>query len=188
MQKSIQSFLIFLILLLPMESLAAYVIQLKNGSTLVTSRYWEEGNQIFFQYYGGVAGVQKDLVQEIRDKEPDFEEGRGNQAPVATKMDKEAVGVDTTTGKVPDRKSEEAEEGGAKTPDDQFRKEFNLVRQRFLRVREMSVQELYQYSKELDDLKKRITKSGMAQNYNKELLELYSIGDELEEIIKARGQ
>src|SRR5882724_13190593 len=44
---------------------ASYQIQLKNGNEIKTSHYWEEGDEIKFYAYGGVAGVQKGLVSSV---------------------------------------------------------------------------------------------------------------------------
>ena len=45
----------------PSICFASYVIHLKDGREFVTDRYWEEGDQIKFERYGGVTGIQKDL-------------------------------------------------------------------------------------------------------------------------------
>lgn len=45
----------------------SYLIQLKNGGEVRTSRYWEEGAEIKFSIYGGVAGIQKGFVNEIKE-------------------------------------------------------------------------------------------------------------------------
>ena len=47
----------------PSICFASYVIHLKDGREFVTDRYWEEGEQIKFKRYGGVIGIQKDLVE-----------------------------------------------------------------------------------------------------------------------------
>jgi hypothetical protein len=44
---------------------ASYLLQLKNGNELRTSHYWEEGDEIKFYTYGGVAGVQKAFVSKV---------------------------------------------------------------------------------------------------------------------------
>ena len=49
------------------------VIHLKDGREFATDRYYEEGDQIKFKRYGGVIGIQKDLVREIEEIE-DVEE------------------------------------------------------------------------------------------------------------------
>ncbi|MCJ7684592.1 MAG: YgdI/YgdR family lipoprotein [Desulfobacteraceae bacterium] len=46
----------------PSICFASYVIHLKDGSEFVTDRYWEEGDQIKFNRYGGVIGIQKALL------------------------------------------------------------------------------------------------------------------------------
>jgi hypothetical protein len=44
---------------------ASYQIHLKNGNEIKTSHYWEEGDEIKFYTYGGVAGIQKGLVSKV---------------------------------------------------------------------------------------------------------------------------
>ena len=55
------------VIVLPARGLAAYLIELKNGSQYVTSDYWEEGNQIKFNFSGGQIGFSKDSVLKITD-------------------------------------------------------------------------------------------------------------------------
>jgi len=63
---------------------AAYIIHLKNGRELVTERYWEEGGQIKFTRYGGVIGIQKDLVKNIEEIE-DLPREKVKEAPTMHK-------------------------------------------------------------------------------------------------------
>ena len=44
---------------------ASYLLHLKNGNELRTSYYWEEGDEIKFYAYGGVAGIQKAFVSRV---------------------------------------------------------------------------------------------------------------------------
>ena len=53
----------------PSICLSSYLIELKNGSTFITNHYWKEGRQIKFYYRGGVVGISKDLVREIRESD-----------------------------------------------------------------------------------------------------------------------
>ncbi len=46
---------------------AAYVILLKDGRSITTHEYWEEGDQIKIKQYGGVVGINKDNVLSIED-------------------------------------------------------------------------------------------------------------------------
>ncbi len=58
----------------PSICFSSYLIELKNGSTFIINHYWEEGRQIKFYYYGGVVGVEKDLVKEIRESDLPYRE------------------------------------------------------------------------------------------------------------------
>jgi hypothetical protein len=44
---------------------ASYLLHLKNGNELRTSHYWEEGDEIKFYVYGGVAGIQKGFITRV---------------------------------------------------------------------------------------------------------------------------
>src|SRR6267142_6357731 len=44
---------------------ASYLLHLKNVIEIKTSRYWEEGDEIKFYAYGGVAGIKKGLVSKV---------------------------------------------------------------------------------------------------------------------------
>ncbi len=46
---------------------AKYLIELKNGTTIVTDHYWEENGQICYYHLGGVVGVADDMVLSITD-------------------------------------------------------------------------------------------------------------------------
>ena len=54
------------LLTMPQARAASYLIQLKNGGELETYHYWEEGNDIRFYIYGGVAGIPKEFVKAIK--------------------------------------------------------------------------------------------------------------------------
>lgn len=46
---------------------ASYVIELKNGRTFTTERYWTEGDRVKFRTSGGMLGFSKDAVKDIRE-------------------------------------------------------------------------------------------------------------------------
>jgi hypothetical protein len=59
---------IILLIIFPLWSFvwsASYRLQLKNGNELKTSHYWEEGDEIKFYVYGGIAGIQKGFVTKV---------------------------------------------------------------------------------------------------------------------------
>ena len=53
---------------------SSYLIELKNGSTFTTYHYWAEGRQIKFYCFGGVVGIEKDLIRKIRDSDLPYKE------------------------------------------------------------------------------------------------------------------
>ena len=56
-----------LVLIYPVTASAAFLIRLKNGGEIITDRYWEEANRImFYTASGGVFGIQKSLVKDIK--------------------------------------------------------------------------------------------------------------------------
>jgi hypothetical protein len=58
----------------PSVCLSSYLIELKNGSTFITNHYWKQKGQIKFYYRGGVVGISKDLVREIRESDLPYKE------------------------------------------------------------------------------------------------------------------
>ncbi len=61
--------IIITILVYPFFCFSAYTIHLKNGQVFETDHYWEEEGQIKFNRYGGVVGIEKNQVQEIRESD-----------------------------------------------------------------------------------------------------------------------
>lgn len=66
MKKIILFISLFLIGLMQFSWGESYIIELKNGNELSTSRYWIEGDEMKFYIYGGVGGIKRDLVGNIR--------------------------------------------------------------------------------------------------------------------------
>ncbi|NWF55534.1 MAG: hypothetical protein HXY45_12155 [Syntrophaceae bacterium] len=64
---------ILLTFFFPLAALADYILQLKNGRTVETARFWEEKEEIKFQWPGGVVSLpKKDLlsITEVERKSP----------------------------------------------------------------------------------------------------------------------
>ena len=53
---------------------ASYRLQFKNGNEVQTPHYWEEGDEIKFYVYGGIAGIQKELVHSVTITKSNFKE------------------------------------------------------------------------------------------------------------------
>jgi len=58
----------------PSICFSSYLIELNNGSTFIINHYWEKGSQIKFYYYGGVVGIEKEFVREIRGSDLPYRE------------------------------------------------------------------------------------------------------------------
>ena len=74
MKNYIAAIITIVFLICPSICFSSYLIELKNGSTFITNHYWEEGSQIKFYYYGGVVGVEKDLVRKIGESDLPYKE------------------------------------------------------------------------------------------------------------------
>ena len=161
---------------------AAFVIQLKNGNEFVTGRHWREGTQVMFDVYGGVLGVDRNLVSKIvRSDKPlqlltlssQEEKPQVNARKDESESDKALVpSVAKTEVKI--------------DPNDPILKEFELLKQQFSSVNGMLTSELYEFSKNVTVLKRKIQTSGESNRYLNEFTELLKIGDGLEDILRAR--
>jgi len=56
-------------LICPPICFSSYLVELKNGSAFIINHYWKEGGQMKFYYYGGVVGIKKEFVREIRESD-----------------------------------------------------------------------------------------------------------------------
>jgi hypothetical protein len=74
MKNYIAAIITIIFLICPSICFSSYLIELKNGSTFITNHYWKDGRQIKFYYYGGVVGVEKEFVREIRESDLPYKE------------------------------------------------------------------------------------------------------------------
>ncbi len=73
--------IIILFIICPAICFSSYLIELNNGSKFITYQYWEKGSLIKFYYYGGVVGIEKDLVKGIRESDLPHKEEKASQKP-----------------------------------------------------------------------------------------------------------
>ncbi|MBC8418610.1 MAG: hypothetical protein H8E10_08465 [Desulfobacterales bacterium] len=112
MKKLLTAIAAAVFLVCPSLCFSSYIIHLKDGREFATDRYYEEGDQIKFKRYGGVIGIQKDLVREIEVIEeaediPEKEEAAKPETPVKT----DVPAAEGETGK--QRASKDAAKGEA---------------------------------------------------------------------------
>jgi hypothetical protein len=160
---------------------AAYLIQLKNGNEFITGRYWQEGQQLLFDIYGGVFGVDRASVSKIeKSGQPvrlsEAAEAMPERKPQADFTDKK----DTKPSIKADAKSQ------AKRDDDPIMKDLDALKEKFKGLDGMLTPELQQFSRDLSDFKRKIQLSGKSNDYLREFGEAHEMGDALEEALKSR--
>jgi len=69
MKKFILAIITIAFFIYPSVCLSSYLVELKNGSTFITNHYWKQKGQIKFYFRGGIVGISKDLVREIRESD-----------------------------------------------------------------------------------------------------------------------
>ncbi|MBU2054014.1 MAG: hypothetical protein KJ936_00215 [Proteobacteria bacterium] len=105
MKKMLSAIVIFFLLLIPAAGDASFLIRLKNGGQLATPMYWIEGRLIFFYYAGGIAGIERivvDRVERSEKKPADYmdttSENRGKkELPPLSSITEKAQGPEKTT-------------------------------------------------------------------------------------------
>jgi hypothetical protein len=185
MERTIQTLIAGLILVFNLHFAsivdAAYLITLKNGNEFVTGRYWQEGQQLLFDIYGGVFGVDRAFVSKIENSYKLFRltepaQAAPEQKPRADFTDKK----DTKPLIQVDAKSE------AKRDDDPIMKDLYALKERFMALDGMLTPELQQFSRDLSAFKRKIQLSGKSNDYLREFGEVHEMGDALEEVLKSR--
>jgi hypothetical protein len=163
---------------------AAYIITLKNGNEYVTTRYWHEGSQVFFDTYGGVFGIDKVFVGKIEKTD---------------KVIKLLTHVDlnpSETSKASFKESnvdanKEAPVRAEKAPvikdlNDSLYKEFAALKAQSDSLRTMSRSELDEYAKTIAGLMSKIQMERKTSQYRQEFSELNALANSVEETIKSR--
>src|SRR2546425_4375280 len=146
-----------LLLTMPQAQATTYLIQLKTGGELKTPHYWEEGNDIKFYIYGGVASIKKEFVKTIKEV---------NEEPaLSTSADQQLSETEKTENK---KAVEEAKDKSSEKIDIKYYKEkklvlkgkFNETWQRYidatdskdLETKKKAEDEMLEFSKQIYDL------------------------------------
>jgi len=179
MKKLVSAIVIIAFLIHPSICFSSYIIHLKSGAKFKTNRYWEEGGEIKLFIHGGVMGIKKELINKIEEtdevsKEKTVSPEKSEPVSVQTKQK-----VDTKTQKTtPTMESKE---------DKRFMKEFYLLKERFKDINIMRTQELYQFAEDMTGFRNKVLESRLGHLYSDQLLEIYSMMDEVEDKIKIWG-
>jgi hypothetical protein len=178
----------------PSICFSSYLIELKNGSTFITDHYWKEGGQIKFYYYGGVVGIEKEFVREIRESDLPYIVGKKENAQAETehnsglKQEKKSETTPVTKQDAVAKTEETPAVSVANKKDDLFIKEFNALKERFENIQSMTTEELYDFSKELTGFRDKVHKSRLGRVYANQIFENHAMGVEVETVIRSRDQ
>ncbi len=169
----------------PVVGYASYLIQLKSGREFIATRYWEEGGQIKFHAYGGILSIEVESINKIVKRDtpnserevPTTQSESVQKPPSETPSEKTEKKLKTASGPKETRRA-----------DDPLMRSFELLKKKFSSLNFMTTAELYNFSKDLTDFKKKVLKSDKSNLYLNELTEIYTMGDKLEELLKSRNQ
>jgi hypothetical protein len=160
---------------------AAYLIKLKNGNEFVTGRYWQEGQQLLFDIYGGVFGLERAFVSRI---EKSGQPIRPTEAPQEVPERKAQADLTDKKGTQPSTAVDAKPE--VKRDDDPIMKDLYALKEKFKGLEGMLTPELQQFSRDLSHFKRKIQLSGKSNDYLREFGEAHEMGDALEEALKLR--
>ena len=206
MKKLLTAIAAAIFVIYPCVSFSSYIIHLKDGREFATDRYYEEGGQIKFKRYGGIIGIQKDLVREIEVieevEELPAEKAEAKQEVPEAKTEAEKQGASESPEKAVEvekpkeqgaeqakeqEKPEDASEEEKKNLIDKYTKEFNLINEKFKDIQMMTKEDLYEFVDEVITFKKGVLSNRLGGIFSKQLLETYSMLDKIEAILKFRG-
>jgi hypothetical protein len=157
---------------------AAYVIKLKNGNEFVTGRYWQEGQQVMFDTYGGVFGVERASISKIE---------KSNK-PLSQSAAPETTQVKIPTAAAPEEKEHNKSPArdaktGAVRESDPIIKDLDGLKHRSKTLAGMSNSELLLFLKDLTGLRRRIQASGRSNDYLAEFSNILEMGDAAEALL-----
>jgi hypothetical protein len=168
----------------PSVGLASYKITLKNGSVLYAGHYWEEGGQVLFYTSGGILGVGKDSVKKIEESEVAVRV----VTPPAPKPAEDLAKAEEAVAKAEEGVPDEAPAEGKAAVNNKLMDEFNALKGRYDIAGTLTTDELFALSKDMTAFRDKVLQSRLGFVYSDQLVELYSMGDEIEDLIKSRGQ
>jgi len=157
---------------------AAYVIKLKNGNEFVTGRYWQEGQQIMFDAYGGVFGVERTYVSKIEESNKPVKQSAAQESTQA-KIPTAPARAETAQSKSPAAESQTK----SVLESDPIIKDLDGLKHRSKTLARMSNSELLLFLKDLTGLRRRIQASGRSNDYLAEFSSILEMGDAAEALL-----
>ena len=163
---------------------ASFIIRLKNGNEYVTSHYWQEGRQLFFNAYGGVFGVEKSFIAKVE----------RSSAAGLTQTDNPSAAISDPSSRpknegVPTTSTSQPKVETQRVPVDPIATEFDQLRERSKRVDGLLTSEIRVLMKEITEFKNKLSKdSKLFIKYGREFNEAHELADVVETVLAARTQ
>jgi hypothetical protein len=156
---------------------ASYLLHLKNGNELRTSYYWEEGDEIKFYVYGGVAGIQKGLIRRVTTSNVNSKEDTSKnkeleklQTPLGLSDQKSKESPQIQSGKNESQPSGNAEKGEAL--------DFDYYREKKAALKE-KLEDALERNREAIARQDQEAKESTRKEYLKFSQQIMDLGDEL---------
>lgn len=169
----------------PGASYGTYLIKLKNGREFIASRYWQEGQQIMFDTYGGVFGIEKEFVKVIEKSDKPVK-----PTAAAQEVPEEKTQRDSSEKKeVTEPSSAVGEKPKAKPENDPIIKEFNELKERAQGLQGLLTSEIRELLQEITVFKKKLSSSSkFLIDYSREYNDIHEISSSVETALRARTQ
>ncbi|HEV8722818.1 MAG TPA: hypothetical protein VGW77_19550 [Candidatus Binatia bacterium] len=164
---------------------AAYIIKLKNGNEYITTRYWQEGRQVFFDTYDGVFGIEHTFVTKIEKTDQIIRLASAADRDPAEKAQSDL----SKQTKEPDdaKPTEESKAEKKRDPNDPIVGEFNRLQEKSKEVDGMLTEEIRALLREIKAFKDKISdNSKLFVEYSREFNDLHELSSAVEAAFNAR--
>ena len=161
---------------------AAYVIRLKNGNEYVTTRYWRERDQVLFDTYDGIFGVERGFVAKIEKTDRPIRLATVTDPADKAQADLAKQGMDSEAKPETETKSEKKRE-----PDDAIVGEFNRLKDKSKEVDGMLTSEIRDLLREIKAFKDKISgDSKLFVKYGREFNDVHEVASVVESALQSR--
>ncbi|MBI4525483.1 MAG: hypothetical protein HY695_16910 [Deltaproteobacteria bacterium] len=157
---------------------AAYLVRLKNGRQFIASHYWREGKRIIFEIQGGTLAIEKEFISKIEPTERPV-----RTEPEAPKREEPQPEKRKETASKPAEASKEAPK-----KNEEVLKEFRLLQQRFSRLNDLPIHEIYKLSDDLAAFRRKLLDQDLVETHKEEFDGANSLIRAIETLLKVRGR
>ena len=204
MKKYVILLIVAMAMALPVRVFANYLITLKNGKEMVTVQYWEDGDQIKFYRYGGITGLNRDMILKIEQtaktpgkeivsdpmplaKIEDEKTPEQAAAPSAGNRSKAQPPISHQPASYTQEIVETVSAEPAKeiVVEDPYIEEFENLKKDFDEIRFREDTALYAYAKQLTGFRDKILNERLGHVYSEQLVEVYSMLAKVESAVKS---